>query len=291
MSNKNKGICCIILSAFCFALMTIFVRMAGDLPSIQKSFFRNIVAMFFAAIILVKNKVPFVIGKGNYLTMLGRVSFGTIGLLCNFYAVDHLLVADANILNKLSPFFAILFSILILREIPTKYQIGCLFTALIGCLFVVKPGFASTDMVGMAAGICGGMTAGAAYTLVRKLGAAGVKGPVTVFCFSAFSSLVTLPLIILFYHSPMSLKQVMILLGAGLAAAGGQFSITAAYTYAPAREISVYDYTQIIFSTIMGYLFFQQVPDRYSILGYVIICGASIVMFVMNNRKHEKKCT
>lgn len=284
MNNKNKGILFIILSAFFFALMSIFVRMAGDLPSVEKSFFRNFVAMLFAAGMLWKKRIPLVIGKKNHLTMLGRVVFGTIGVLCNFYAVDHLLVADASILNKLSPFFAIIFSILILKEIPARYQVLCLMTALVGCLFVVKPGFASTNMVGMAAGICGGMTAGAAYTLVRKLGSNGVKGPVTVFCFSSFSCLATLPLIILFYHDPMTIQLVLLLLGAGLAAAGGQFTITAAYTYAPAREISVYDYTQIIFSTMMGFLFFGEIPDGFSFLGYGIICAASVAMFVMNQK-------
>ena len=274
-----------MLSAFCFALMNIFVRMSGDLPSVEKSFFRNFVAMIFAAGILVKNRIPLQIGKENYLPMLGRVSFGTIGILGNFYAVDHLLVADASMLNKLSPFFAIVFSILILKEVPKRYQVGCLVMAMVGCLFVVKPGFASTDMTGMLAGICGGMSAGAAYTLVRLLGSRGVKGPVTVFCFSCFSCLVTLPLILLFYHAPMSTEQVLSLLGAGLAAAGGQFSITAAYTYAPAKEISIFDYTQIIFATIMGFLFFRQVPDAYSFIGYAIICGASVIMFLKNNAR------
>ena len=73
--------------------------------------------------------------------------------------------------------------------------------------------------VGMAAGVCGGMAAGLAYTMVRLLGSRGVKGPVIVFCFSCFSCLMTLPLIILFYHNPMSGLQILTLLGAGLAAA------------------------------------------------------------------------
>ena len=69
------------------------------------------------------------------------------------------------------------------------------------------------------------------------------------------------------------MRQVLCLLGAGLAAAGGQLSITAAYTYAPAKEISVYDYTQVIFAAIWGFFFFGQVPDVWSVVGYVIIIG------------------
>ena len=81
----------------------------------------------------------------------------------------------------------------------------------------------------------------------------------------------------------MTVTQILFLLLAGLSAAGGQFAITAAYSYAPAREISIYDYTQIIFSTLLGLVFLQELPDRYSLIGYFIIIGASLVMFLMNN--------
>ena len=72
---------------------------------------------------------------------------------------------------------------------------------------------------------------------------------------------------------------------AGLFASGGQFTITAAYTCAPAGEISIYDYSQIIFSTILGFVFLGQIPDMWSFVGYGIIIAASVAMFLFNNRK------
>ena len=115
----------IILSAFFFACMNVSVRLAGDLPSIQKSFFRNLVAAIFAAIILGKNHIVPKVQKQYWGALLLRCAFGTLGILCNFYAIDHLLVADASILNKLSPFFAIIFSFLILKEKITPVQGTC----------------------------------------------------------------------------------------------------------------------------------------------------------------------
>lgn len=109
ISKKQQAIIYIICSAFFFALMNMFVRMSGDLPSIQKSFFRNLVAFFFALIILLRSKEGFSFQKKNLPAFIGRSFFGTLGILCNFYAVDHLVLSDASILNKLSPFFAILF--------------------------------------------------------------------------------------------------------------------------------------------------------------------------------------
>ena len=252
----------IILSAFFFACMNVSVRLAGDLPSVEKSFFRNLVAAVFAAAILCKNRTVPKVDKKYWGPLILRCVCGTLGILCNFYAIDHLLVADASILNKLSPFFALAF---------------------IGCLFVVKPGFQNAALVPALIGVCGGLGAGIAYTMVRVLGTHGVKGPVIVFYFSFFSCLSVVPWM-LFHFTPMSMKQLVTLLMAGLFAAGGQFTITAAYTYAPAGKISIFDYSQIIFATMLGFILFGEIPDKYSFTGYVLIILASLGTFLYNMR-------
>lgn len=285
--NTMRGVLMIILSAFCFACMNVLVRLAGDIPSVQKSFFRNLVAAVFAGVILWKERVPVQIKKEARLSLGARCLFGTIGILCNFYAVDHLLVADASILNKLSPFFAIIFSYLLLKERIAFFQAVCVGAAFAGCLFVVKPGFQNTALFPAMVGVCGGLGAGIAYTMVRRLGSMGIKGPVIVFYFSLSSCLVVVPWIMI-HFTPMDLRQLMILLMAGVCAAGGQFSITVAYTYAPARKISIYDYSQIIFATILGYVMFGEIPDRYSFVGYALIVAASLAMFIHNRRAERK---
>lgn len=283
MSNRSKGILFIIMSAFCFALMSTFVRLAGDLPSVQKSFFRNIVAFFVALIMIIRSGDGFKIEKGNLKYLILRATFGTIGILCNFYAVDHLVLADASMLNKMSPFFVILCSFLILKEKLTPVQGIAVIGAFIGSLFIIKPTLSNMELFPSVIGLCGGICAGIAYAMVRILGQRGQKGSSVVLFFSGFSCLVTLPFLIFDYH-PMTMLQFLALIGAGLAAAGGQFSITAAYYHAPAREISIYDYSQIIFSTLLGLILFGQIPDGYSILGYIIICGMALWMFIYNKK-------
>jgi len=286
--NKYKGILFILMAAFFFALMNLFVRLSGDIPSIQKSFFRNLVALVFAYIILKKNKIVFSGKKENLKHLIWRSIFGTLGILCNFYAVDHLVLADASMLNKLSPFFAILFSFFLLKEKISPVQLICVIMAFIGAVFIIKPTVVGMDIIPSIIGLLGGLSAGLAYTIVRILGQKGEKGPFIVFFFSTFSCVVTLPYLIFNYHV-MSLKQLVILLLAGLAAAGGQFSITSAYCYAPAKELSVYDYSQVVFSAFLGWIVFGQIPDRYSWLGYVIICGTAIFMYLYLRRKDKEK--
>lgn len=287
MREKYKGILYIVMSSFCFALMNMFVRLSGDLPSIQKSFFRNFIALLFALILMKKNHVWFSGEKSNWKYLILRASFGTIGILANYYAIDRLVLADASILNKMSPFFVVIFSIFILKEKAKIPQILAVCGAFAGCLFVIKPTFSNAAFEPALIGLLGGMAAGAAYTFVRLLGNRGEKGPFIVFFFSGFSCLVTLPYL-LFSYAPMSPKQLGMLLLAGLCAAGGQFAITAAYCFAPAREISIYDYSQIIFSTFLGFLVFGQIPDSLSVLGYGIIIAMAVLMFFYNNRKSVK---
>lgn len=284
IKKQYKGIFYIILSAFCFSLMDMFVRMSGDLPSIQKSFFRNIVAAVFGCILVLKEKDSFQWKKGSGKYLILRSLFGTLGILCNFYAIDHLALADASMLNKMSPFFVVIFSFLFLKEKVTAAQILLVMGAFGGSLFVVKPTVSNLDLIPSLIGLLGGLGAGAAYTMVRKLGTVGVKGPFIVFFFSTFSCVITLPWLIFDYHA-MTLWQVLVLLLAGLCAAGGQFAITAAYCYAPASEISIYDYTKVIFSMILGFVMFQQIPDFYSWVGYVIICLMAVLMFFYNKKR------
>ena len=285
--SKHLGIIYIMCSAFCFSCMNLFVRLSGNLPSMQKSFFRNLIAFLFALAIIKKNKVPFRITKESIVPLLIRSTAGTVGILCNFYAVDHLAIADASMLNKLSPFFVVIFSYLVLKEKVTLYQGICIGVAFAGSLFVVKPSADIFQNPAALFGVLGGLGAGLAYAFVRVASKKGVQGPVIVAFFSGFSCLAVLPMMLKDY-TPMTMTQVGILLLAGLSAAGGQFSITAAYSHAPASEISIYDYTQIIFSTLLGLIFLHELPDRYSFVGYTIIIGASIVMFLKNRERAKK---
>lgn len=287
LSPRTKGIACILIAAFGFSMMTVFIRLAGDIPTAEKAFFRNFAALLLVSVLLAAKRIPLKPEKGSWPYLAGRSVFGTIGLLLNFYAVDHLVLADANMLNKLSPFFAIIFSVFLLKERPTAVQIAGVLTALLGSVLIIKPGFEGAPFVPSLAGFVSGAAAGLAYTFVRKLGARGENGLRIVFYFSLFSSVMTLPFFLL---SPVRLTgyQLLMLLLCACSACIGQFGITCAYLYAPAKEISVYDYSQILFAAALGYIFFHQIPDVWSVVGYVLICGAGIVMFLYNRRMDRK---
>lgn len=284
INSKTKGIMYIISAALGFSGMSVFVRLAGDVPSFQKAFFRNFVALLVVTAIMIKKRISIVPKRESIVPLLGRAFFGTVGLVCNFYAIDHLVLADANMLNKLSPFFAIIFSIFLLKEKPTLVQVIGVVTAFVGSMCIIKPTMGGYSVFPAVMGAIGGLGAGIAYTFVRYLGQKGENSSVIIFFFSAFSSLVCLPFM-LFNFSALDLRSVVCLVCAGICACIGQFGITRAYLYAPAKEISVYDYTQVIFAAVFGFFLFGQIPDALSVLGYCLICGAGIAMFFYNRNR------
>lgn len=286
IGQKTKGIIYIVVAAFGFSVMSLFVKLAGDLPAFQKAFFRNFIALIFITVMMLRENIGFAPKKENIPGLLGRSLCGTLGLLCNFYALGTLNLSDANMLNKLSPFFAIIFSIFLLREKPTAAQVLGVAVAFGGSLLIIKPGFADAQLIPALAGVLGGLGAGAAYTFVRKLGKKGENSKRIVFYFSAFSCLFCLPFLIVQYKA-MTFLQTLYLIFAGTFACVGQLGITKAYLCAPAKEISVYDYTQVIFAALLGFFVFGDLPDIWSVLGYILICGAGVAMFFYNKRKEE----
>jgi drug/metabolite transporter (DMT)-like permease len=297
--SRKKGIICILMAAISFAAMNTFVKMSGDdIPFIVKTIFRNAIAAILAAgMILGENRrmrkdeangktEPYFGEPGKKRKVLGllvlRSLFGTLGIICNFYAVTTINVADASMLNKLSPFFAIIFSAVFLKERPDRAQWLAVAIAFSGSLFIIKPSFSMSALSGLI-GAMGGFGAGVAYTAVRQLGKERVRSSVIVLFFSLFSLAVVLPFAIYFYK-PMTTHQFVLLLLSGVAAASGQIFITNAYRFAPAKEISVYDYSQILFAAILGYFLLEQVPDLYSVIGYVVICGVGVWMFLHNKK-------
>lgn len=287
--NKTyKGILCIILSAFCFSVMNACVRLSGDLPTFQKAFFRNAIALVISAAVLIAQKKSFIPQKNCIGYLTARALCGTAGLICNFYAIDRLVLADASILNKMSPFFTILFSYFFLKEKLNLKQFLIVLGAFAGALFVIKPSFSNAALIPSIVGLFGGISAGCAYSMVRKLGTKGCDKSYIVFFFSAVSTAIITPLAFIFYE-PMTIKQAIILIISGIAAAGGQYSITFAYFFAPARDISVYDYSQIIFATLLGFILFSQIPDIWSIIGYAIIILMAVLMFVYQKNKYKRE--
>ena len=287
--SVRKGIACILLSAFGFALMSVFVRLADvcgggePLPAVQKALFRNLVAAaiagwaFFRRPAAPGNGAAMPSGLKSWADLLLRCAFGTVGIFANFYALTHIPVGNAMALNRTAPFFTLLMSWLILGQRMTLRQTLCVAGAFAGAMFVIKPGggdmFSGPALVGLSSGF----GAGAAYAFLHKLGRSGIDGAFIILFFSVFSCVACVPFLACGFV-PMTPLQTAVLLTAGACAALGQFGITWGYRFAEPRQVAVYDYTGIIFASLLGYLAFGQVPDLSSAAGFAVIIGMGLVL-------------
>lgn len=277
--NYTLAIIWILISAFGFSLMALFVKLSGDLPLVQKAFFRNLIASMVAAVPIFINfkNISYPKNKNTWVVIFLRSFFGTLGLLFNFYAIDNLNLADASILQRLTPFVVIIISYFLFKDKITRYQFLIILLSFIGVLFVVKPSFSNIADSAFYVALVGVFFGGAAYSCLRYLGIKGVSAEFIVLYFSLFSTLVLLPYLIFNYQS-MSMYQFFILILVGISATLGQFGVTYAYKYASAGKLSVFDYTQVIFAGIFGYAFFYEIPDLLDIIGYIIIIASGIIL-------------
>lgn len=282
MDKKNNilmGIFCIIIAGFGFSLMALFIKLAGNLPAMQKGFFRNIIAVAISAIPLIKHRKSINLPKGNIAwgVLISRSVFGTIGLVFNFYAISHISLADSTIIQKLSPFVIIILSYIFFKEKMTRFQMMAIVVAFIGVAFIIKPTGNGLISMGAFAALLGAFCSGVAYTCVRYLGTHNVSGEFIIFFFSSLSTVLLLPYLIFDYRE-MSIYQLSMLILAGASATIGQYGVTFAYRYAAAKNISVFDYSQVLFSGILGFIFFNELPDLQSLIGYIIVISIGIIL-------------
>lgn len=284
IKQREKAIFWMLLSAFAFALMGAMVKLATEIPLLEKVFFRNLVTFILTFIIIIRKKEnPFKQGRTmKYLFF--RSLAGLLGVVLYFYAISNMTLADATMLNKLSPFFVILFAGIFLKEGLNYRKILIIILAFIGALLIIKPQF-NLSIIPALAGFFSAIFAGIAYTLVRFLSGKSSSSMI-VFYFSTLSVAGTLPFMIRNFVYP-DLLTLLLLIAIGIFAAGGQLALTKAYQLAPASEISIYNYTSIIFATILGFMIGDSLPDLLSFLGAFIIFATAIY----NNRLMKKKLT
>ncbi len=275
-----------VLSGISFALMGATVKLSGDAPLTTKIFFRNLVTMMVTSSVAFRMHQNPLAATPNLKRLLLRSFFGLMGVGLYFIALNQLNLAEASLLNKTSPFFVTVFAVIFLKEKFSKAMIPALTLAFIGAVMVIKPRFDITILPAVA-GFASGMFAGMAYTLVRSL--KGKESPNRIiFFFSFVSTLATLPFLFIYPCSPTKI-QWLALVGTGIFAAGGQYGLTFAYHHARASRISVFTYLHVLFSLVVGYLFWNEQPDGLSIAGGLLIIVGAVISHRATSIENRKQ--
>ncbi|ADO77521.1 DMT family transporter [Halanaerobium praevalens] len=286
MDDDQKGIIYMIMSSVFFALMAVTVKFLGEFPLAEKIFFRNLVGIFFGLFLVIKNNKS--VKTNNLKIVLIRNLAGFIAIATYFYAISQMKMADAVILNKTSPFFVIILASIFLNEKLKKVHLFSLLFAITGALFVIKPSFNSSIIPALIA-LSAGVLSGISYTLLRHLRKTESSETI-VLSFCTFSTLASLPFLLTGNFVIPSLHEIIALFSLGIFAVLGQFFITQAYRFAEAGEVSIYAYTNIVFSAIFGIVLFNEMPDALSFFGGALIISAAFINYFGTKKvKKEEK--
>ncbi|WP_207736288.1 DMT family transporter [Fusibacter ferrireducens] len=276
LSPKNRAIIAMLISAFSFSIMGIAVKLAVDVPLYEKVFFRNFITLFLAFYMVRKKGGSYFGHRESRPFLLARSIIGVLGVVTFYYALSEIDVATATTIQKLSQFWVLIFSAIFLNEKIRLKQYLYLLIALIGVIIVSKPthiGILWPTLVCFASSVF----AGIAFTFLSKLKT--YESPSTiVFFFSFFSTVVMIiPMILSF--KMITFYELIILLLMGCGALGGQVFMTIAYHEASASDVSIYAYANVFFSAILSMMIWNTLPDIWSVMGILLIIGASYMNF------------
>jgi len=282
--NYQLSIFFMLIASFCFALVPIIIKSLKDIPLMEVVFFRNFVSMLIIPLILFWRKIPIYGNNKNLLLLRGL--FGYLGIVGMYYAYTKMPIVDAVAIHRLSPFFVMILSVFLLKENITSKHVYIIFLAFFGALIVIKPGFRVDILpaiIALAATLCVSMS----HVILRQLRLTDTF-LVIINYFAYISGFLSIFFLILqgnfIFPKYYDLTKLLLI---GIISIGAQVGVTLAYNYAPASKISVYLYTQILFATILEYLFLGVFSDFLTLIGASIIVLAGIINFFSNrNYKH-----
>lgn len=279
MNKKHKGILLIVLAALFFSLMATTVKSVNQFPLVQKVFFRNFIGTLILSIYVIKDKS--IVQVKNKKLMFGRCAFGLTGVFLYYWSLSLLNLSEAVVINKLSPFFVIVLGGVFLKEKIKPSQFLAVAIALSGIVILLRPQM-NMDLLPALIGLLGAVAAAGAYTIIREL--RHTDGTMTiVFYFCLSSTIVTAPMLIGNFVMPVGIEWINLCF-IGIFALIAQLLMTNAYRYAPASQLSIYTYMNIIFSSIWGVMFWQENLSTTFLLGAGLIIFAGFINFYVANK-------
>ena len=271
----HKGVLWMLIATFFFALMGTFVKLGGEnFTTTELVFYRSSISLFFIMSIMRWNKVSY---SSNYIRLhLTRSSIGFISLLFFFYAIKHLPLSTAISLNYTSPLFlGLLMPLILIRKIK-RWLFLTVAIGFIGVFFILKPTFENQNYFAGLVGLISGLGAAMAYLFVTQLGQLKEPDLRTIFYFTLISTFCSGIMMLFDEIHNIQFKYILILFGLGVSATIAQIAITKAYRVGNTLGNAGLSYLTIIFSTIIGVVWFGEFIDWQTAFGILLIIISGI---------------
>jgi len=285
MKDTNKAALLMVIAAFVYALLSANVKWIQGIPVFEKMFFRTFFGLVMVSVIVWREKIP--IKGNNHFSLIGRGVTGFISTFFYYMALTYAPMAEAVTLSNTYPFLLAILCWIFLGEKIRSFHLIALVLSFVGAVLIIRPGFAEINFYYIIA-VLAAVFMAITYTFLRKARETE-DTQVIVLWYSAICALGCIP--VMLFEKPVmpTLFQFFQLLSLGIIATIYQLLLSKAYKYAPATEISIYSYTTIVFSSILGFIVWAEVPAIFTVIGALLIISGAFVIFRCENKKSTPK--
>lgn len=276
----SEGAKAMFVSAFCFALMNIFIKLLSHLPSMEIVFFRCVVSAA-ACLLTLRGQNVNLLGNNRLLLFL-RGASGTTALFCFFTTLQNVPLASGVTLSYLSPIFTAILAIFVLKEGIRRLQ-WIFYAISFSGVFFIKGFDSNFPTIYFITGISAAFFSGVAYNLVRSL--KETEHPIViVFQFQVVGIIAGLVYILFDWQTPIGVDWIY-LIATGILTQLGQVYLTKALQAEAVGQVSIINYTGVIYAIFFGWLIFQETLNIQTLIGIFLVIGGVILSIFYNKRQ------
>jgi drug/metabolite transporter (DMT)-like permease len=274
--RNGLGIAYRMAAMVCVALLSAAVKWAGHrgVPVFEMVFFRNAFAFVPILAYIARTTGFSVLKTQRPFGHLHRSVVGLIGMTCSFSALQHLALTEATAFTFAAPLFMTALSALMLREPVGWHRWGAVVVGFLGVLIMVRPEPGHMNVAGIAFGLTAALGSALAMVQIRQI-AVTEKGPTIVFYFTLAGTVLGGAVSVFHWVSPDPLT-LAVLIGAGLVGGVGQLFLTEAIRVAPVGVVAPFDYSQLIWATLLGFLVWGELPHAATLAGALVVAASGI---------------
>lgn len=280
-----------LCAAASIGTMAMLVKLAGErgVHVVEILFWRQALTLpMFVGYMIIAGQLALV--KTEHLGgHAKRTIYGLVSMSLNFLAVMLLPLAEATTLNFTAPIFAVLLSVLLLRQSVGLYRWGAVIVGFIGIVVIAQPGNGHIPLFGALIALAGAFMMAVVSIQLQQLGR--TEQPLTVvFWFTALSTPV-LAVALPFFFEPHDTTTWLLLLGFSIFGGIGQFLLTASLRYGAVASVIVMDYSALVWATLYGWMVWDRLPPTQTWLGAPLVVGAGILIAWREHRLAQARRT
>lgn len=280
----NRGVIYAVLAALSFSLQNATVKeLSVTMGTGEIAFFRGTLSAIIIIVLMKIQDVHF--SHEDRPTLILRGIFGGLGMICLFYGLRGVPLADASILSQLSAFFVMLFAAVFLKELIPKGAILPLAVIVCGASLVVRPWHFDAFNVYSLFVLAQAVLAAAAYTTVSRLTASGKHHQYEIVLYFLICAAVAGAVLMGRDFRMPDMTEWGFCIALGIFSVLGQIWITRSYMYGNAVVVSFVAYIAVFFNSLWGYVFYGEIMTAMTLTGGILIIGGSMYLTKL---KHDR---